>query len=253
MYTAAAGKTSTLDIPLGGDQSPAVKVTEKQYLWTPNYKGNLMFDFEGPEPITSKKNMTLSDVNLAIESPDFSQREEDGKTITTYTYHSDGDMRINGYLGSFYGNSTFAICVNEKEDLTSLADINPETVTIGTLRTLPNSDYLSLINGTDSEDTKGTTNSSGKSDMPEFEVDMGIELPSLEIGQIGLSDYLQIVMDGKSVGFTIGLPLNGYESSKVGSGPTEGEGKGFHDSNETFGDVVDFTSLRHRAPHSSAM
>ncbi|MBQ7721196.1 MAG: hypothetical protein IJT56_11480, partial [Clostridia bacterium] len=242
MYTAAAGKLSILDIPLGGDKSPAVKAGPKQYVWTPDYEGSLMFDFDGPVPINIRKNVTLSEVSIAGESPDFSQRKEDGKVIDTYTYHSGGDAKLNGYLGSFYGNSTFAICVNEKEDLTSLADINPETVTIGTLRTLPNSDYLSLISGTDSEDTKGTTNSSGKSDMPEFEVDMGIELPSLEIGQIGLSDYLQIVMDGKSVGFTIGLPLRGYESSKVGSGASEGEGKGFHDSNETFGDVVDFIS-----------
>ncbi|MCR5263057.1 MAG: hypothetical protein K6D94_04215, partial [Clostridiales bacterium] len=239
MWTNEAAAVYTLDIPLGGDMSPAVQTAPKKYEWTPNYKGNLMFDFDGPEPILIKDNLTLSIVSIAGENPSVSQTKEDGKTVNTYTYHSDGAERLNGYLGSFYGNSTFAICVNEKNELNSLKDINPQTVNIGTLRTLPNSDYLSLMNSPEKE-PDGKTESQGKGEMPEFEVDMGIELPSLEIGQVGLSDYLQVVMDGKSVGFTIGLPLKGYESNKIGDQAAESGGKDFKDSNENFTDLVDF-------------
>nr|MCR5263721.1 hypothetical protein [Clostridiales bacterium] len=244
MYTEAANAVYTLDIPLGGDRSPAVLVDaeKNRYSWTPDYKGNLMFDFDGPEPIISKNNMTLSDVDIAGEAPVRAVNKDGENNITTYTYSSGGDSKLNGYLGSFYGNSTFAVCVNEQNDIGSLADINPETVSIGTLSTIPNSDHLALINGTDSDDTKGETKSSGKGDMPEFEVDMGIELPSLEIGQIGLSDYLQVVMDGKSVGFTIGLPLRGYENKKAGDHAPEKGKKDFADSNENFTDVMDFVS-----------
>nr|MCR5263981.1 hypothetical protein [Clostridiales bacterium] len=242
MYTSAAQKLSTLDIPLGGDRSPAVQESAKKYSWHPDYIGNLMIDFAGPEPIISKNNMTLNAVSIAGEAPTVSQRIENGNTINTYTYSSAGAEKLNGYLGSFYGNSTFAVCVNEKNDIGSLSDINPETVTIGTLRTLPNADYLALINSTDSDDNSGKTDSEGKGEMPEFEVDMGIELPSLEIGQIGLGDYLKVIMDGKSVGLTIGLPLAGYESSKSGDSPGEKGGKGFKDSNETFTNLTDFIS-----------
>ncbi|MCR5262875.1 MAG: hypothetical protein K6D94_03300, partial [Clostridiales bacterium] len=244
MYTEAAGAIYTLDIPLGGDRSPAVLVDSEnnKYSWTPDYKGNLMFDYDGPEPITSRKNMTLSDVDIAGEAPMRAVNKDGENTVTTYTYSSDGDSKLNGYFGSFYGNSTFAVCVNEKNDIGSLSDINPETVSIGTLRTIPNSDYLTLLSGPKSDNTKGQTKSSGNGDMPEFEVDMGVELPSLEIGQIGLSDYLQVVMDGKSVGFTIGLPLRGYENKKAGDHAPEKGKKDFADSNENFTDVMDFVS-----------
>ncbi len=227
MYQDAANKTRMVDIPLGGDLSPAKKSAIGVWAWFPNYYGNLLFDYEGPEPILHNKNITGRILGIALDFPE--QSMVDGENV--YTYKNGGDARLNNYLGAFYGGSTFALCVNEKNDLSSRADINPETVNRGRIESQVNSDYLGNVNGKKQKETK--SDPEGKGAYPEFEMDIGLELPSLE-GQ--LFDYVTITMDGTKVGFTIGLPIVGREKENSAAA----QNKDFADSNDNIGKILDF-------------
>lgn len=46
--------------------------------------------------------------------------------------------------------------------------------------------------------------------MSEFNVDLGIELPSLSVG---LTDYVTLITDGSEFGFSIGIPVFKAEKS----------------------------------------
>ena len=233
MYGEAATKTSMIDIPLGGDVSPVYKEydeTSQKWLWhwTPNFWGQLLFPYENPAPISHDMNMTGEAVAIAGEEPTW--EIVDGKRIQKLS--ADGAARINGYLGSLTGNNTFGLAVTEepyvtengtrvKKKLSSLDDIAHDSLVLGEVSAIPNADYLSLSNGSgDTGESEG--DAAGAGSMPEFEADLGISLPSTEFG---LSDYAKIIMDGNSVGFSIGIPLLKMEKEFPGDNSNAQQGQ----------------------------
>lgn len=241
MYGAVAGTPQMIDVPLGGDTSPAELVEgEERYAWTPDYQGNLLYPFENPEPIFIAHSLAGDNISIA---GDF--EIQDGKAVLT----EDAVARLNGYLGSFAGNSTVALCIQQQTqtteeiaaatgassggDLSGGSDLElqaateaeapkPESSTLAQRGTFPNSDYLKEMDAGGDPLTPEVDMEEADGDFEEFEVDLGVELPSTDIG---VTDYVTVIMDGYEVGFSIGLPLGGYDSNgDAGAGGPGGSG-----------------------------
>lgn len=243
MYGSAANAPTFVDIPLGGDVGEKSYVSETvgvlsedktkvidsenvtTYTWIPEYTGQLLVPYDNPSPIVDSDNITGGAVSIAGETPSVNS---DG----TYNYSDKGRDNVNASLGSFSGRTTFAIGIQEQAkspsqrsmlraaspDITSLDDINPETISVGTVGSTPSPDGLMNMTGGDA----GQTSGAGPGDdtgFSEFSPDLGIELPSLELE---LGDYVTVIMDGYEVGFAIGIPVYQYEdTSYSGSETTE--------------------------------
>ncbi|MBR3990855.1 MAG: S-layer homology domain-containing protein [Clostridia bacterium] len=240
MYGAGATAKTYIDIPLGGDVGEKRMIsetvgtmdpektkivdteTETTYTWAPDYTGQLLVPFDNPTPIVDNDNITGGAVSIAGENPGMNA---DG----TYTYSDDGKENVNASLGSFAGRTTFAIGVQEQvksstptragNNIDSLDDIKPETIKMGTVGSTPAPDeLLGLSSGGDAGGTGGTGPGSDVGNE-EFEPDLGVELPSLELE---LGDYATLIMDGYEVGFAIGIPVYQYEdTSYTGSQKTQ--------------------------------
>ena len=240
MYGAEATATAVIDIPLGGDTSPAAinKATE-EFEWEPNYQGNLLYPFSNPEPIFIAHSLAGDNIPIAqINGYD------EGTETFTYKNHSNGRLGVdllNGYLGSFTANDTYALCVQEQTMTTDeIAKANgvdidgggialqsegggadkpqPEGSSVGDVKTMPNSEYLKQVQaGSEGEDSVDT--SEENTAYPEFNMDLGVQLPTADIG---VTDFVTVIMDGNQVGFSIGLPLGGYNSN--GDAGTSGVG-----------------------------
>lgn len=233
MYGAAATETAVIDIPLGGDTSPAeLNADGSAYTWEPSYHGNLLYPFENPEPIFIENSVAGENIPVAqIRS------YENGRVI--YENGSDGRSGVdllNGYLGSLNANDTYALCVQEQKMTTDeIAKANgvtihqeagngglamqsagmaerpvPESAGIGGNKAMPNSGYLQQSSAGDDNEGSFDMDDSG-SEFPEFNLDLGVQLPN---SRIAVTDFASIIMDGDQVGFSIGLPLGGYDSRK---------------------------------------
>ncbi len=228
MYGAEAEALSMVSFSAGGDHNPPKRSTDPQapyYSWDPDFRGNLMYDFENPEPVTIPQHVSGSNVQIAKMLSALTT--ENG---TEYTYEDGGLVRLNEYLGSLTGLDTFAVAVQQQPVDTAGALMDtaalmaakkipaPESFERAGINLFPNGDYLSQMKpGDASPDADGGSNDKG--DYGEFGIDSGVKLPTIEIG---LSDYLTIIMDGTDIGFAIGIPLGGFER-KTQSGFTEDE------------------------------
>ncbi len=258
MYGAEANRMEILDVPLGGDVNPPkMNAAKTDYTWTPEYQGNLLYSFEHPEPIFIEH--SLAGDNIAIA-------EIDDLINGQVTYKEDGSDKINGYLGSYAGNSTIALCIREQEQTTAqialtngaktwpgVLDeavtfsmrsqqnyVDLEAVTIGKFGTFPNSEYLKKMTESGQDPQAGFDMKESGNAFSEFNVDLGTELPALDIG---VTDFVTITMDGYEVGFSIGVPLAGYDSA--GDAGTGGTGaQGGKESGEWFGTKKAFGSAK---------
>lgn len=238
MYGAVASKISTIDIPLGGDvQPPRLNSAKTGFDWTPKFVGNLLYPFAQPEPIIIPNSVAGSNIPVT---------EDYTITDSGLQVAPSGVTALNGYLGSFTGNDTFTLTSQEQKATTeeiirankpgalstmttaqlSLTVPKPESLTTSSSGAIPNSDYLKQMEpAADAPDTKMDMSQSGSS-YPEFNLDMGTQLPSTDIA---ITDFVTIIMDEYEVGFSIGLPLGGYNSNGdagtggVGSGGSSGE------------------------------
>lgn len=240
MYGAEASQTAVIDIPLGGDTSPAALNADKSaYTWEPSYHGNLLYPFESPEPIFIANSVAGENIPVArIKS------YQDGAVV--YADSSDGrsgrDL-LNGYLGSLTADDTYALCVQEQRMTTDgIAKANgvtifqeagngglamqsdepaerpvPESVGISGVKAMPNSAYLQQSSAGDSGEGNIDMADSGN-EFQEFNMNLGVQLPS---SNIGVTDFATIIMNGDQVGFSIGLPLGGYKSGKGGVSPAK--------------------------------
>lgn len=112
MYSGAATRTEVLDIPLGGNTSPMeLSADGKSYTWTPDYRGNLLIPFRNPEPIFIEHSLAGDNIPVAP----FTGVAADGTAV----YKSGGEEKVNGYLGSFSGNSSVALCIQEQSQTTA--------------------------------------------------------------------------------------------------------------------------------------
>ena len=231
MFGTEADKKSYIDIPLGGDvgeitlHSSATTIfdsdgeiedieTVRTFTWAPDYVGNLIVDFDSPSPIVSTSNVTGGAVAIAGENP---QIAADG----SYVYSSEGLDKLNGNLGAFVGRTTFAIGIQEQvkpmystrsqSGITDNDDINPESLTMGDVSSIPSpDDTVNTQSGGSPGETDGTSPDVG-SDYKDFKQDLGVELPSMEFG---LGENASIIMDGYEIGFSIGIPIYSNEKSK---------------------------------------
>ena len=224
MYGEAASALSYVDIPLGGDRAMYIKNTVTDYIkdsegritdvtastvwtWEPDYLGNLLVPFENPTPVMSRENITGGPVPLAGET---AAVNDDG----SFAYSTEGLSRMNGYLGSFAGRSGFALVIQQQKtaaaSIRDLAEIQPETVTTGSVTTIPSPD--SLMNMEAAEDPNGAAGATpdDATGYPAFGADLGVELPTLNFE---FGDYATFIMDGYEIGFSIGIPLYKHEST----------------------------------------
>ncbi len=236
MYGAEAGLPQIIDIPLGGDVNPpTISSDGKSFVWTPDYQGNLLYPFENPEPVYIQNSLAGPNIPVA---DDFTVNA-DG----SFTLSGDAAAKLNGYLGAFTANQTFALCIQEQKNTTeeiaaangvdiggdlalaeSVAPPQPESSNLTYRGSFPNSDYLKAMESGGAMDAPSADMEESDSDFEEFEVDLGIQLPSAEIG---VTDYVSVVMDGYEVGFSIGIPLGGYNSNgDAGAGGVGGGGGG---------------------------
>ncbi len=79
MYGAEASQVSSVDIPLGGDHSPP-KLTEtgKDFTWSPDFHGNLLYRFSAPQPVAIPHSLAGDNIPIAaVESIDPTNRRGD--------------------------------------------------------------------------------------------------------------------------------------------------------------------------------
>ena len=232
MYGALANIPQIIDVPLGGDVSPAHLNAEGDgYDWTPDYQGNLLVDFTDPEPISIEHSVAGDDIPVE----DYTINEDGTVTLQS------GGAKLNGYLGSFTANSTITLCTQRQEktaeqlhtatagSMALLSDekpgITPEASNLSTRGTFPNSEYLKAMeSGADTDDPSIDMGDS-PNEFDELNLDLGVKLPSTDIG---ITDYVTLIMDGYEVGFAIGLPL--------ASASKEDGKKGFVDTNKSKGE-----------------
>ena len=252
-YGTVANEKSTLDIPLGGDFSPPVLSKDgKSYTWNPDFRGNILYPFEAPEPI-------IIENSIAGPTPvteDYSITRDDEDIITGYKYDDNGVGlgRMNGYLSSFTGTTTFAVVTQEQQATTEeiieysrpgvylrghknwedngghfyvqsediFYGVLPDSVTLSQFSTTPDAEYLKEMQKDEAPSSDINMDKSG-SEMGEFNLDLGIDLGAMEIAA---TDYLTIVLDGNKVGFALGLPLG-----EVGLGKGS-ENESFTDKNK---------------------
>ena len=230
MFGAETTKLRVIEIPLGGDigkmeynevtngiydddGNMVDAETVKAFTWEPNFIGNLLIPFSSPAPIIDTENVTGGEVAIAGENP---TQNADG----TYAYTEQGLIKINGYLGAFVGRSAFTIGIQEQKKpinaaegqtaLSSMEDIDPETVEIGTVRSVP--DANSLAN-TEPADDPGDTEGAGpqnNNDTNQFQQNLGTKLPGL---QIGVGNYATVIIDGYTIGFAVSIPILKKEKS----------------------------------------
>jgi len=246
MYSAQASQVSCIDIPLGGDFNQ-LKISGDTITWNPDYRGNLLYRFEYPEQPVIRHSLAGSNIPVAKIQKDDSTRG------WSYVEGVDGVKEVNDYLGSYTYNDTFALSAQE-QTMTTEQIKNANGVFFGSdgniqvldddLASAPapestnryhgglyeNSDYLKVMQKTESPDlsvdskTKSATGdpsvqSLSGGAMPEaFNMDVGTELPSFEVGA---TDYVTVTVSGYEIGFSIGVPLAGYNSNgDAGTGGT---------------------------------
>ncbi len=238
MFGEAVYAMRTIDIPLGGDVG-TIRLdsvsngifnedgelidtnTVDVFTWEPDFRGNLLVSFDSPTPILDTRNATGGEVPLAGENPELNA---DG----TFAYSAEGLQKLNGYLGSFTDRTTFAIGVQEQakpsrsadgaDAITGFSDLNPESMTIGEVRSIPNADNMTtLTSAGDPGETQGMSPETSE-DTKDFKQDFGTKLPSLEFG---IGSKATLIMDGYKVGFAVSLPMYKNGSSKTFGGETE--------------------------------
>lgn len=230
MYGAGATARSMVDVPLGGDTSPATLNEDgTAYTWTPDYQGNLLYPFANPEPIIIDESLAGNNIPIAeIEG------YENGQVLL----EEGGVDKLNGYLGSLTANNTVALAVQEQKATTEeIAAANgvtigggdvalqsarngedtlaPESVTTTDSKITPDARYLQEMGSGNAAATAGVDMNDMGADgvdfpYPELNQDFAVDLPSTEIG---ITDFANIVMDGDTVGFSIGIPLGGWNSN----------------------------------------
>jgi hypothetical protein len=218
MYGSEATKLTYVDIPLGGDTSPPV-LSGETYDWTPSYIGTLLYPFADPEPIVIKDSLAVADVPIAeIESFD----DATGKPV----YAAGGIAKLNGYLGSFTANDTFALCVQEQAPEIQAAPgyqsgspapgPNPDTSSLAKISAYPSSAQNKSFETKDTASDNKLDMSQSGNPLPELNVNYDLKLSDFSFK---LSDYVTITNDGYDTYYSIGCLLaskSGEESTKMG-------------------------------------
>ena len=240
IYQNGSGQTSSNDAPMSAaDQASGgwslSDITFQRKNWAPDYRGNLLYRFSDPEAVFVSD--SLVGENLPVANI-VTKAGENGATKDQYDV-----SRLNGYLGSFNPLDTMSMCIRPQEgrttdiiqgwfstgSLSALAVIQSgeyrvevDSATPAGFKSIPDASGLRRTTGTDDGSEQAADTSASSNSMSEFNVDLGIELPSLSVG---LTDYVTLITDGSEFGFSIGIPVFKAEKSK----------KAYTDSDEKYG------------------
>ncbi len=233
MYEEIASAKTLLSIPLGGDKDPVRRETvqgELKYVWTPDWYQNNLYSYEHPE---------LIEITNSLAGPtDVTDGAELNDDTEQYDYTDDGLKQMNGYLASMTGASTFVLVSQIQQAGTDAIrrepgkyPVVPDSITMSRVSTTPDASYLSQTDGSGGSEVELPTSGS-ESEMPEFSMPFDVNLGGNEIG---VTDYVTIILDENQVGFAISVPLVGYEKEGTAGGRTDSTGKNPKTANQ---DVV---------------
>ncbi|MBQ0109420.1 MAG: hypothetical protein KBS44_04000, partial [Clostridiales bacterium] len=206
MYGAEASRMSTLDFPLGGNTRYYLNTTvtdgsgNKSTLDCTDFKGNLRIPYENPSIISKSES---GSVNYEVKD-------------------------VNGYLGAFVDISTFILCVQTQTEISTLDDINPETVAMGNVSTT-----LKPVDVTDiSEDQPGgmefDTDGDGGSPMKELDIAAKMNLPSFSGS---LTSYFNLqTLNRNQIIVSLGIPVASLSYSSKTKSSTDKDGNKVEDS-----------------------
>ena len=201
---------------LGAEQSTwyLVDAEFQRKDWVVDYQGSLLYRFLNPEPVF------LSDPLFGELLPTAGQ-DGQGNYLAADT---------NRYLGSFNERDTIALCIRPQSRTTQQIhdfydgpSTQSEVIESGDyrievdssnatgIRTVPDATALTNVSGADGSPTQNADSSASPNTMKEFNLDVGVELPSLSLA---LSDYITLITDGDQFGFSIGAPLFSAKKEK---------------------------------------
>ncbi|MBQ7558425.1 MAG: hypothetical protein IJT00_10245, partial [Lachnospiraceae bacterium] len=211
MYGEKANAMQYVDVPLGGDHSPLQNrsedpAKEDDMEWNPDYEGSLIYPFTNPEPIFVEHSLVGDNFPIAEFSYD--------NGVTTDAAAKD---KLNGYLGSFTGDTTIALCVTKQEHTTdelhgdpeSVVSLKPESSSLIDRSASPNGDWASKTDGGDMGNTSFDSGAA-EHDYSEFDMDYGVNMPSMKGS---LPQGLVTVVTGKNM-FTILVSVPIYSKVK---------------------------------------
>lgn len=207
-----------------------VDVTFDRENWVTDYQGSMLYYFRSPDEVY------ISDPNFGQLLPVQGTRKvEDGSLLNSETQKV---ADTNAYLGSLNERDTINLCIQPQGRTTqqihdfyqgTSSQIATYAETIVTsehylevdsanpsgIRTVPDASALSNTSGADGSPEQGADSSESSNPMGEFNLDMGIELPSLSLA---VTDYVTLITDGDQFGFSIGVPLFSAKKSKTSVG-----------------------------------
>ena len=173
MYGAAATKLSYVDIPLGGDTKTYRQVFGED---VPEYSGHLRLAYEDPSSI--------------------------------YVTGSDGLPEkvndTNGYLGSFIGNTTYALYLQEQVDLKKIGDISPESITEGTVETMTDGNGAGGVDPSPETGFGFSSNEGGAGLGHGISIKEKGDLPTMDFTLLGFN--LSMVNDNQLI-LTLNIPM----------------------------------------------
>ncbi|MBU5627404.1 S-layer homology domain-containing protein [Oscillibacter sp. MSJ-2] len=185
--------------------------------WSTAYRGNLLYEFHDPAAVFISDPLYGDMLPVAAE-------DKSGNYSSGYDA-----AQTNLYLGSFNPNDTVALCIRPQSETTDeihashdlysgSADVSAldETIESGEYRisvdsvnpagfkTVPDGSNLRVMTSPDAGSNQSFDSSASSSAFSEFNMDMGIELPSMSFA---VTDYVTLIIDGDEIGFSIGVPL----------------------------------------------
>lgn len=188
------------------EAEPTWFLTDAKFLredWSTDYRGNLLYEFHDPAAVFISDPLYGDMLPVADESADYKSGYDAAQT--------------NLYLGSFNPNDTVALCIRPQSETTQQIhashDLRPsgsadvstldETIESGEYRinvdsvnpagfkTVPDGSNLRVMTSPDAGSKQGFDSSASSGAFSEFNMDMGIELPSMSFA---VTDYVIMVL-----------------------------------------------------------
>ena len=200
-------------------------ITYRREDWKPDYHGNLLYEFQDPTAIFVSDSLVGENLPVAplVEAGNNANGGKDKYDVSA----------LNGYLGSFNPLDTVSLCIRPQtmktDEIHSAFDVDAQAVSTfdaiqsgehtievdssnaAGFKTVPDASGLRRTTAGDKDVEQGADTSASSNSMPEFNVDLGVELPSLSVG---LTDFVTLITDGSEFGFSIGIPVFKAEKSK---------------------------------------
>ena len=147
--------------------------------------------------------LTMRDLRLRpAELADYSRR-----CLCIRPQGSQSTDKIHEFYGG--GTSAHSAIALYADIETSEHHVKVDSANPSGIRTVPDASALSNTSGADGSPTQEADSGESSNPMGEFNLDMGIELPSLSLS---VTDYVTLITDGDQFGFSIGVPL--FSASK---------------------------------------